>query len=68
MTDSSDDELSQHAAQWLRTLESCGPEERRQFAKWIKQSPRHVRAMLLLASWNSIPPQYTYDAETPVEH
>src|SRR5687768_14846217 len=39
--------LAERAAEWLCRLETADLDEKAQFVNWLKQSPAHVREMLL---------------------
>lgn len=55
-----DDLLIHRAARWLRRLQPGSYAERLEFCRWMKQSPDHVRAVLLASAWleesNRLPP------------
>jgi transmembrane sensor len=38
---------AERAAEWLQRLEHGGPEVQAEFARWLRESPRHVREVLL---------------------
>lgn len=38
---------AERAAEWLQRLEDGGPEVQAEFARWLRESPRHVREVLL---------------------
>lgn len=38
---------AERAAEWLQRLEDGGPEIQAEFARWLRESPRHVREVLL---------------------
>lgn len=42
--------IAERAAEWLEQLEHAGPDERKQFLKWLKESPQHVWEILLATS------------------
>lgn len=42
--------IAQHAADWLRRLQSADPAEHAAFIAWLKQSPVHVQEILLAMS------------------
>lgn len=46
-----DDLLIYRAARWLRRLQPGSHAERLEFCRWMKQSPEHVRAVLLASAW-----------------
>ncbi len=45
-----DRRIDEEAAAWLEVLSKGGPAERAAFAGWVKQSPRNVRAFLLMTA------------------
>jgi transmembrane sensor len=42
--------IAERAAEWLELLEHAGPDERKRFVKWLKESPEHVWEILLSTS------------------
>jgi len=42
--------VARQAAQWLEILKTAGPVERTAFAKWVKESPAHLREFLLMTA------------------
>lgn len=47
-TESMEDQVvAERAAEWLQRLEQGGPEVHAEFARWLRESPRHVREVLL---------------------
>lgn len=42
--------IAEQAAEWLIRLETATAEERADFLKWLKESPRHVHEVLLAAA------------------
>lgn len=46
--------LAAEAAAWIERLKSAGAQERAEFARWLRQSPAHVREVLLATSWNVV--------------
>jgi len=52
-----DRELAEHAAQWLVMLieDEMRPKAQRDFAEWLRASPRHTEEFLLaMAVWNQL--------------
>jgi transmembrane sensor len=43
-------QIDEEAAAWLEALQQGGPEARKAFARWVKESPRHIRAFLLMSA------------------
>lgn len=41
---------AERAAEWLRKLSDGGPDVHREFGRWLRQSPHHVREILLAAA------------------
>jgi len=41
---------AEEAAEWLAVLDAANPEERARFARWITESPLHLREFLLMTS------------------
>jgi transmembrane sensor len=46
--------VAERAADWLRRLETADAAERAAFVAWLKESPRHVREILLAATWDKV--------------
>jgi transmembrane sensor len=46
--------MAERAADWLRRLEDGDVKERAAFMAWLKESPRHVREVLLAATWDKV--------------
>lgn len=46
--------LAAEAATWIERLKTAGPKERAEFARWLRQSPAHVREALLAGSWDLV--------------
>jgi transmembrane sensor len=46
--------LATEAAAWIERLKTAGPKERAEFARWLRQSPAHVREALLASSWELV--------------
>jgi transmembrane sensor len=46
--------LAKEAAAWIERLKTAGPKERAEFARWLRQSPAHVREALLASSWELV--------------
>ncbi|MGH8176118.1 MAG: FecR family protein [Steroidobacter sp.] len=42
--------VAERAAEWLDRLKTAGPRERAAFMQWLKESPGHIREMLLAAA------------------
>lgn len=42
--------VAERAAEWLQRLEKGGPEVHAEFARWLRESPRHVREVLLASA------------------
>lgn len=42
-----DKSIAEHAAEWLVKLDAATADERAEFEKWLRQSPLHVREVLL---------------------
>ena len=59
--------IAERAADWLRRLESGDAAENAAFMSWLKESPRHVREILLLATWDKVlkhcDPEHRFDVE-----
>lgn len=49
-----DEVLAAEAAGWIERLKNAGPKERAEFARWLRQSPAHVREALLAGSWELV--------------
>lgn len=49
-----EDVLATEAAAWIERLKDAGPQERAEFARWLRQSPAHVRETLLATSWRVV--------------
>lgn len=45
--------VAERAAEWLERLKEAGPYERAEFNRWLRESPRHVREILLATTWDS---------------
>ncbi len=39
--------LAERAAEWLHRLPNADTQQRKHFVRWLKESPKHVREMLL---------------------
>jgi transmembrane sensor len=46
--------LATEAASWIERMKTAGPKERAEFARWLRQSPAHVREALLASSWELV--------------
>lgn len=46
--------LAEQAAEWLYRLETADLEEKTTFVRWLRQSPLHVREILIAAAWNDV--------------
>ena len=46
--------VAERAADWLRRLETADAAERAAFVAWLKESPRHVREILLATTWDKV--------------
>lgn len=46
--------LAAEAAGWIERLKTASPKERAEFARWLRQSPAHVREALLAGSWQLV--------------
>jgi len=46
--------MAERAADWLRRLETANPQECAAFVAWLKESPRHVREILLATTWDRV--------------
>lgn len=46
--------LAAEAAAWIERLKTASPKERAEFARWLRQSPAHVREALLAGSWDIV--------------
>jgi transmembrane sensor len=46
--------LAAEAASWIQRLTAAGPKEHADFARWLRQSPMHVREALLASSWRLV--------------
>jgi transmembrane sensor len=46
--------LATEAAAWIERLKTAAPKERAEFARWLRQSPAHVREALLASSWELV--------------
>jgi transmembrane sensor len=42
--------VAERAAEWLLRLEKGGPEVQAEFGRWLRESPRHVREVLLASA------------------
>lgn len=62
--------LAELAAEWLCRMETADRNEKAQFVRWLKQSPAHVREMLIAMAWNDllrhIDPHHKMNAEALV--
>lgn len=45
--------VAQRAAEWLERLKEAGPHDRAEFNRWLRESPRHVREILLATTWDT---------------
>src|SRR3989442_13010987 len=45
--------IAEEAAEWLAVLDSANPAQRAKFARWITESPLHLREFLLMTSLES---------------
>jgi len=45
--------IAEEAAEWLAELDAANPEQRARFARWITESPLHLREFLLMTSLES---------------
>ena len=45
--------VAEEAAEWLAVLDSANPAQRAKFARWISESPLHLREFLLMTSLES---------------
>jgi len=45
--------IAEEAAEWLAVLDAANPEQRASFARWITESPLHLREFLLMTSLES---------------
>jgi transmembrane sensor len=66
---------AERAAEWLQRLERGGPEVHAEFVRWLRESPRNVREILLasavrhaLKDWNSVCPSKVTQIRAKVEH
>lgn len=59
--------LAEDAAEWLCRLQMAGPPEKAQFMRWLRQSPAHVREMLIAMAWDDflrhVDPQHKMNVE-----
>jgi ferric-dicitrate binding protein FerR (iron transport regulator) len=59
--------LAEHAAEWLCRLQTAGAAEKAQFMQWLRQSPSHVREMLIAMAWDDflrhVDPQHKMNIE-----
>ena len=46
--------VAERAADWLRRLDTADASERAAFVAWLKESPRHVREILLATTWDKV--------------
>jgi transmembrane sensor len=46
--------VAERAADWLRRLKNADASERAAFMAWLKESPRHVREILLATTWDKV--------------
>ena len=46
--------VAERAVDWLRRLETADAGERAAFTAWLKESPRHVREILLAKTWDKV--------------
>lgn len=46
--------VATEAANWVARLRTAGAKERAEFARWLRQSPAHVREALLASSWQLV--------------
>jgi transmembrane sensor len=46
--------VAERAADWLRRLDTANAAERAGFVAWLKESPRHVREILLATTWDKV--------------
>lgn len=46
--------VAQHAEEWLERMKSTAPHDRVEFLRWLKQSPLHIRELLLATTWDKI--------------
>src|SRR6185503_3980441 len=46
--------LATEAAAWIERLKTADAKERTEFARWLRQSPAHVREALLASSWDLV--------------
>lgn len=62
--------IAERAAQWLnqlKTRETAGLAERLKFVKWMKQSPLHVRELLLATTWDALMRLLDMDRKISIE-
>lgn len=54
-TNTNQEELlgAERAAGWLERMKDAGPGERAEFIRWLRESPRNVREILLATTWDS---------------
>jgi ferric-dicitrate binding protein FerR (iron transport regulator) len=59
--------LAERAAEWLCRLQTAGPAEKALFVRWLRQSPAHVREMLIAMAWDDflrhVDPQHKMNVE-----
>jgi transmembrane sensor len=46
--------LAAEAADWIERLKSAGAKDHAEFARWLRQSPTHVREALLASAWQVV--------------
>lgn len=61
--------LAERAAEWLYRLETATLKEKAAFFRWLKESPRHVREMLIAIAWEEslreVDPNHKIDIDPP---
>lgn len=57
--------VAERAADWLRRLPTADAAERKAFMAWLRESPRHVREILLATTWDKV--LEAFDAERRVD-
>lgn len=59
--------VAERAAEWLDRLKKAGPQERAEFFRWLKDSPRHVREMLLATTLETELPRIDPERRIDIE-
>jgi transmembrane sensor len=64
--------VAERAADWLRRLKTADGAERAAFVAWLRESPRHVREILLATTWDkvldAVDPQRRVDLDALIAH